>query len=185
MIFSNTSIKLYPSCRYSHLFIKSALELRKQFNLEDIDKIVISVNETANMLCHPLEDRVQPTTIQDAKFSIPFMVAFAFVYGSVNLNNITESALSDFRVLDLAKRIRLRNSHINSLGIPPGDIAVYSSSEVRIHSESQAPQVTSEQVKLKFIECCQFAHIDNPELLYEMLIKNMDYELVNILPIIE
>jgi len=184
-LFSDTSIKLYPSCRYTHLFIKSALELRNHFNLKDIDKIVIGINETASMLCNPLEDRYHPTTLQDAKFSIPFMVAFAFVHGSVNLNNITESALDDFQVLDLAKRIILQNSPENSFGIPPGNIVVYSSGEVRMHSEHQVPQVTREQVKIKFIECCQFAHIDNSESLYKMLIQTIDYDLLNILPIMD
>ena len=89
-ICSRLRLNFIPSCRYSHPFIQSALELRKQFRFDEIKEIVIGVNHTADMLCQPLENRCHPTTIQDAKFSIPYMVAFSFVHGSVNLNNLTE-----------------------------------------------------------------------------------------------
>jgi 2-methylcitrate dehydratase PrpD len=86
--------------------------LRNHFSLNEIDKIVIGVNETANMLCQPLDDRCHPKTLQDAKFSIPFMVAIAFVHGSVSLNNLTEKALRDPKVLELTKRRQSGKSSI-------------------------------------------------------------------------
>jgi 2-methylcitrate dehydratase PrpD len=182
--FSDTSIKLYPSCRYSHPYIKSALVLRNRISLNEIDQIVIGVNETADMLCQPLEDRCHPKTLQDAKFSIPFMVAFTFVHGKVHLNNLTEMALMDTEVIDLTKRLKIEKTQDNTPGIPLGDIKIVTAQETKRQIERILPKTPIDEVKKKFIECCQYADVANPELLWERLSHNLDYDEVNRLPII-
>ena len=182
--FSDTSIKLYPSCRYSHPFIKSALILRKHFRLNEIEQIVIGVNETADMLCQPLEERCHPKTLQDAKFSIPFMVAFAFVHGSVHLNNLTERALTDTQVLELANRMKIEQTQADTPGIPLGDIKIVTAHETKRQVERILPETPYDEVKKKFIECCQYADLADSELLWEELSHNLDFEKLNRLPII-
>ena len=182
--FSDTSIKLYPSCRYSHPFINSALVLRNHFRLNEIDQIVIGVNGTAGMLCNPLEERCHPKTLQDAKFSIPFMVAFALVHGCVHLNNLTERALTDTQVLELANRIKIEQTQADTPGIPLGDIKIVTAHETKRQVERILPETPLDVVKKKFIECCQYAGLTNPEVLLETLSHNLDFDELNRLPII-
>lgn len=182
--FSDTSIKLYPSCRYSHPYIKSALELRNHFRLNEIDQIVIGINKTANMLCQPLEIRCHPKTLQDAKFSIPFMVAFTLVHGNVHLNNLTEQALTDTIVLDLTKLIKIEQTQDDTPGIPLGDIRIVTTQGTKRHIERILPETSFDEVKKKFIECCQYANVANPGVLWETLRHNPDFDKLNRLPMI-
>lgn len=178
--FSDTSIKLFPSCRYSHPFIQSALLLRDKVDAADIKKIIIGVNETADMLCRPLSERCLPNTLQDAKFSIPFMVAFAFVHGKVDLTNLTIEALKDPAVLRLAKRIRVERTQKDHPGLPPGDTRVFSATEEHHFIQILDSQVPLSDAKNKFIQCLNFAGIETPELLWEKLFRQIDYGLLDL-----
>lgn len=179
-IFSDTSIKLFPSCRYSHPFIQSALLLRKKIDLANIKKIIIGVNKTADMLCRPLADRCRPKTLQDAKFSIPFMVAFTFVHGQVNLNNLTEESLTETAVLQLADLICVESTQKDDPGLPPGDIRVFSATEEHRSIQILDPEVPLADAKSKFIQCIRFAGIAEPELLWEKLAQRDDYGLIDL-----
>ncbi len=182
--FSDTSIKLFPSCRYSHPYIKSALLLRNEVKHTRIENLVIGVNETANMLCHPIEERCRPKTLQDAKFSIPFIVAFTFIHGSVNLNNLTDKALMDSQVLDLTKLVKIKYTQPDTIGLPHGDIEVKTAQGTKRHIERCLPIVTIEEVKKKFIECCLFANINEAEEIWKTISNNPDYDLLNKLPLL-
>ncbi|MDQ0257121.1 2-methylcitrate dehydratase PrpD [Evansella vedderi] len=183
--FSSTSIKLYPSCRYSHSYIKSALLLREDVRLDQVEKIIIGVNETARMLCQPLKERCYPQTLQDAKFSIPFMVAFAFVHGRVDLNNLTESALHDSLVLRIVELIEIDDTQPNKLGLPLGDITCLSSQGVFSRRETIETEVTFDVVYNKFLQCCYFSEIEDPKKLWRTLYHNMDFNLLDKVPIFE
>lgn len=183
--FFDTSIKLYPSCRYSHPYISTALKLGKDVKYQDIKEITIGVNETANILCNPLEDRCRPQTLQDAKFSIPFMVAFALVHGEVNLNNLTDNSLKDFKVLELTKLIRIKQTQPNKPGLPLGEVQIKSTKGIYELKEPLTKKIPIEEIKNKFIQCCNFSNIDNPEKLWGSINNNMDYNILNRLPILD
>lgn len=179
--FADTSIKLFPSCRYSHPFIQAALLLRGKTEAQEISRIVIGANETAAMLCRPLAERCRPRTLQDAKFSIPFMVAFALVHGRVDLNNLTEKALDDSNVLQLASLIEIKPAQANFPGLPPGDVRIFTKSE-ELHSVySLSPDTDPNAVKDKFVQCCSAAEITLPEALWGQLTKQLDYDLADAL----
>ncbi|WP_428911722.1 MmgE/PrpD family protein [Niallia sp. Krafla_26] len=183
--FSHTSIKLFPSCRYSHPFIQSALELRKQFRLDEIKEIVIGINHTANMLCQPLEQRCRPTTIQDAKFSIPYMVAFSFIHGRVNLNNLTEESLKDPLILAFTDRIKIEQTQEDAPGIPLGDLKVIGTRGTKRKIKRIDSETSVNEVKQKFIECMQFGNVGDPERQWELLSDHLDYDIINKLPILD
>ena len=180
-VFPETSIKLFPSCRYSHPFIQSALLLRGKVDAADIEKIIIGVNETADMLCRPLAERCSPNTLQDAKFSIPFMVAFAFVHGKVDLTNLTEESLTDSAVLQLVKRIHVERTQQDHAGLLPGDIRIFTATEEHHFIQILDPHVSSADAKNKFIQCVSFAGIETPELLWEKLSQQTDYESLDLI----
>ncbi len=52
------------------------------------------------------------------------MVAFTFVRGNVNLNNLPDKALMNSQVLELSKLVKIEQTQPNTLGLPQGDIKV-------------------------------------------------------------
>jgi 2-methylcitrate dehydratase PrpD len=109
------SIKPYPGCKFTHTAISAALQLRSdpRFSLEGVERIVAHVNnrEYYDIVCRPedpAERRKQlaaPDGLVRAQFSLPFLVAVAFVHGSVDLLHFEERSRRDETVLRLVDRI--------------------------------------------------------------------------------
>ncbi len=106
---ANISFKPWPSCRGTHPFIEQALQVSNSYNLKPDDikdiRLVMAPAAMPEVLCEPLERKRSPVTAIDAKFSIPFTVATALVYGEVALRHFTPQALRDAKVLEVARRI--------------------------------------------------------------------------------
>jgi 2-methylcitrate dehydratase PrpD len=71
----------------------------------EIKEINLTVNSMNKMLCEPLENKMNPVTAIEAKFSLPFTVATAIVHGTVTLDDFSPRALSDPLVLGLARKV--------------------------------------------------------------------------------
>ncbi len=117
--FAATQIKPWPSCRLSHPYVGAALALRAQLQGAGIERLVVAVNASAAKLCTPLADRRRPRTLQDAKYSVPFMTAFALVHGAVDLDKLHQDALADPAVLAVADRITIAETLADRPGHPP------------------------------------------------------------------
>jgi 2-methylcitrate dehydratase PrpD len=63
------------------------------------------VSPVNQMLCEPLERKQNPVTAIDAKFSLPFVMATALLYGRVTLDHFTPQALADQDVLAIARKV--------------------------------------------------------------------------------
>lgn len=128
--YAETSIKPWPCCRISHPYVSAALAVRRQLgideplDLDSIDDVRLDVNASAQKLCVPLDARIRPTTLQDAKYSIPFMTAHALVHGAVNLDSTDERCLADEQVLALAQRVSLHEGLPDGPGHPPAVVTV-------------------------------------------------------------
>lgn len=103
----DVSFKPWPSCRGTHPYIGAALEILNTpgFNLDAIKEIHAIVNPVNRMLCEPLESKQKPITAINAKFSIPFVIATTLAHGQVTLDHFSPQALSDSKVLALARQI--------------------------------------------------------------------------------
>lgn len=86
------SFRIYASTRHTHAGIDLALRLRnKGIKPEDIELLRIQTYSVARGLVgEPF-----PETIYEAKFSLPFCVATALVYGHVGIEDFTEERLRD------------------------------------------------------------------------------------------
>jgi len=86
------SFRLYASTRHTHAGIDLALRLReKGIKPEDIELLRIQTyGVAADLVGEPF-----PENIYEAKFSLPFCVATALVYGHVGLEDFTEERLHD------------------------------------------------------------------------------------------
>ena len=129
----------------------------------DIDsiKIITSPSPLQRALCEPLEQKRNPQTAIDAKFSIPFVVATTLVHGEVKLKHFRQEALEDEKVLTMAKRITLEVDKT----LPEGRGALRIGSKGR-HYKEETPEfvyghpqnpMTTEDTVNKFLDCVGYS----------------------------
>jgi hypothetical protein len=96
--------------------------------------------------------------LHDAKYSIPFMVAFALTHDEVGLDTLTESCLGDPAISALADRVSLDPSLPDNPGHPPARIVVHTVDGTRIASEPVTSLALSEEaLYAKFAGCLAVA----------------------------
>jgi len=111
------TVKLYPSCAGTHPTLDVVLDLRRRETLlaDDIEGIVIDVDAmTPTVLLYD-----KPSSGLEGKFSMPFCVAAAIVYGRVGVETFALDRLSDPAVLDLMQRVTMRVDPAFDNGAPP------------------------------------------------------------------
>jgi len=125
---NQVSIKAWPTCGTSHVYIDSALRIMTQNNLgaRDVETITLYAGDFAMLHCEPLNERCQPLTSPDAKYSIPYAVALAVAKGRVTIDDLTPEAIRDPVVLTMARRIHLKlDPAFNAEhGEPPGKVEI-------------------------------------------------------------
>lgn len=107
---AKVSFKPYPSCRGTHAYIDATLQILNAQSIDPdaVQEIAVVINPVNRMLCEPRDQKQNPVTAIDAKFSIPFVVATTLVHGQVTLDQFFPHALSHARVLALARRVTYR-----------------------------------------------------------------------------
>jgi 2-methylcitrate dehydratase PrpD len=94
------SIKAYPCGGRGHTAIEAALSLR--------DKVGARLSEIANIHCLVSKTSAQrintqwPSSVEAAKFSAAYVIAYALIHGAPRIPAFTEEALKDERVKALA-----------------------------------------------------------------------------------
>lgn len=120
-------IKAYPCCTAAHSAISCVLSLLADHGLSaaDIDRIACHVDPAvAGILIH---DR--PATAVEAKFSLPFALAAAAVFGRAGLAEFTPAALADPRVRAAMARVE----RIDDPGLPKGPSGISVAARVVLH----------------------------------------------------
>lgn len=185
LVFQQTAIKFFPTCRYSHPYIEVALKLKEGIHFSSIQQIIIKVNKTASMLCEPLKERIQPRTIQDAKFSIPFLVAFSFIYGQPTLQNFTANSLADEAILSLARCIKIERSEENQIGIPIGEMEVWTTEEKIKLKKALSVKHSKKAVLEKLQQCIAYMELDSTKVNLGEILDNTTFSTVSSLRIVD
>jgi len=74
---------------------------------EEVERVEVRIVKTGiRLLEEPEEVKYNPKTVVDAQFSIPYSMATAIVNGRAFVDEYTDSAIKDPRVLSLAKKVR-------------------------------------------------------------------------------
>jgi 2-methylcitrate dehydratase PrpD len=103
---AETSIKPFPACHFTHACIDAALLLRTRAAPDHIIGIEVLVpHQVIPVVCEPVASKQRPANAYDAQFSVPFLVAAAWVRGRMTLAELEADALSDPAILALAARI--------------------------------------------------------------------------------
>lgn len=162
---TQTSFKPWPSCRATHPYIENIFQLMGENNVrpEEITAIRLEVSPVFQMLCEPLEGKLNPTTAIDAKFSIPYVVASAAVHGKVELANFTPEQLRNPDVLAMARKVSYTVDQNRSL-----KEAICSYVEIHARGEVFSGTIdipygdprrplSDEQLLAKFMDCARYA----------------------------
>lgn len=101
--------KPYPSCRSTHCTIDAALEICREHEIdpEQIDHIDVDTYLVGYKQCGLSEGSVDPKTVVNAKFSTPFTVACAILYGKVTLEQMNISVIMDEKMQELIKKVQV------------------------------------------------------------------------------
>lgn len=102
-----SSIKLYPSSRATHAGIDAAIEIleENQFNISEIARVDINMFDFCyNIVGAPIEEKQNPKSCEQAKFSYPFCVASA-LSGNSMLNLLDEAMVQDATIRNLSKKV--------------------------------------------------------------------------------
>lgn len=168
---SNVVFKVWPACSATHVYIDATLRLVMSHDIrpEDIQQITILLYGGAGKnLCEPLEGRRTPTSILDAKFSLPFTVALAATRRKVVIGDYSQDGLKDRHVLDMAQKVvpkivpnegRDSTSGLTTRGtveIETKDGQLYRETVEAANGLPRNP-VSREDLASKFIDCARYS----------------------------
>ncbi|MBI2830918.1 MAG: MmgE/PrpD family protein [Chloroflexi bacterium] len=106
---NNVGVKLYPSCLGTHGAIDGALSLAKERDIkpEDVEKVTVATNNFGYQLCGFGKNKVAPRNVVDAQFSYYYTVATALTKRKVFIDDFTEEAIKNEKVLALAQKVEV------------------------------------------------------------------------------
>ncbi len=101
-----TAPKPYSVCRHEHSTLFGIMKLAKQHNLghQDIQEVHVKTNSSAFKSVGKI---VEPKTIAEAQFSLPFAVGLALRDGEVFHHQFRVERLSDPEILAVARKVRV------------------------------------------------------------------------------
>jgi len=102
------AFKPYPCGTMTHPYIDCARRLAARgIKAEDVVEMVCEVGEgTVHRLWEPLAAKQRPANGYAGKFSTPYCIAAGLVRGNVGLDDFSDAAVRDARLLALAAKIR-------------------------------------------------------------------------------
>ncbi len=123
-----TLYKRWPAVGTAHSHIHATIELVKAYDIDpaQIAEIRVFAGDYHRLMSEPLESRRAPTTIVDARFSLPFLVAVAAVRRGMSLGDFTKEGLEDPRVLSAAQKVVVVDDRSLDwkLELPPGRVEI-------------------------------------------------------------
>jgi 2-methylcitrate dehydratase PrpD len=152
-------LKAYPCGGLAHTAIEAALALRERLapRLADITSIRCSVTRNAGQRA----GTQYPRSIENAKFSLSYMVAYSLVHGAPMIGAFTEEAIRDDQVKAVARTVSatvdpaLGPGTRESPAILKVTLADGQTFEKRIDYQTGSIQnpMTQAQVEAKFLDC--------------------------------
>lgn len=103
-----TAVKPHACCRYTQAPIDATLAVTKEHNLSprDVKAMTVGMLETGiPVICEPAQRKVQPLSVVDMQFSLPFGVAVALAKRQAGLAEFTLPMLEDPDVKALMPKI--------------------------------------------------------------------------------
>jgi 2-methylcitrate dehydratase PrpD len=154
-------LKPYPSGGLGHTAIDAALELRGSVPISDIASVEVAITKYA---LRRYTSRY-PRSVENAKFSGPYLAAYTLVHGAPMLAAFTEEALRDEAVRALASKVALvtYQEYADVLEESPAKVTITLADGRKIERAKYYPSgsvqmpMTKAQIEEKFIACATTA----------------------------
>ncbi|HXJ80428.1 MAG TPA: MmgE/PrpD family protein [Candidatus Methylomirabilis sp.] len=132
---TNVSLKPYPTCKYTHHAIATALRLVETHGItaDQVKRVTVTTNTMGATQCGfdaAGAPKIAPDTASAAKFSIPFTVAAAIARRRVTLAEFTDASIHDPELRQLACRVETRVDPAKDalpMLYPPMDVTIETS----------------------------------------------------------
>ncbi|MGE5273521.1 MAG: MmgE/PrpD family protein [Verrucomicrobiota bacterium] len=152
--------KAFPACHFIHGSLGATGSLLAEVDPDEIEDVLVWIPEAGvALVLEPAEAKVAPRTEYEGKFSLQYSTAAMLVHGRVGLATYTPEALTDERVLALARKVRYETREYDSYpGAFPGGVRVTLRDGRTIGGDlpyqQGAPEnpMTDDQVREKFRE---------------------------------
>jgi 2-methylcitrate dehydratase PrpD len=181
--YADGTIKPYPCCRVTHAAIDAALALIKKYDskADDIDSVNL---ETApgglDHICgHPFKIGAFPHG--NAAFSYEYVIATAFLFGSVRPEHFTEKAIRNPRIAEFIKKIKL--TAVDDIEFEKARITVtlkdgqkLTETVVNVKGDPLTNPMTQEEIIAKFRVNVDFTQKINRKKADELLDKLLNLE---------
>jgi 2-methylcitrate dehydratase PrpD len=103
---NETIFKIHASCGHMHGAVDAILFLSKTHDIkpDSVDEIVVG---TYPLAIEIVGKNYEPKSPYEARFSLPYCVAVALSYGKLGLEEFTWERLTDQRILNLARKVKV------------------------------------------------------------------------------
>ena len=99
--------KAFPACHFIHGSLGATGTLCEGLDPSEIEDVLVTVPEAGvSLVLEPVDLKIAPRSEYEGKFSLQYSTAAMLVHGRVGLTTYTPEALSDGRVLELARKVR-------------------------------------------------------------------------------
>ena len=98
--------KRHASCGHTHGAIDAVLDMVEKHKIKSDDIRKISVGTYPNAVSI-VGERYEPSTVNDAKFSLPYCLAAALIYGKIGLEEFSTEKLAHPLISDLSRRVKV------------------------------------------------------------------------------
>lgn len=97
--------KLHSACGQNFSAIEAGINIKAKYEISysEIEEIEISTYKAAAVL-----NNCNPQTVQEAQFSMPFLVALAMTEGEVSLRTLTPERINNVEIQSLASKVKVK-----------------------------------------------------------------------------
>jgi 2-methylcitrate dehydratase PrpD len=101
-----TIFKRHASCGHTHAPLDAVLEIAERYGVraEDVEEVRVGTYPIAVEL---VGGNYAPRTPSEAKFSLPYCVAVALIYGKAGLEEFSVERLADPKIRELSSRVKV------------------------------------------------------------------------------
>jgi len=128
---AHITIKPYPACQLSHVTLDAvkvawASAKASGVTISEIEKISAIVHpDSAKIVCHPRDEKNEPKTPYDAKFSLPWSVAALIIDGALVVDTFETASIKRPAVIELAKKFSfLEKSEVAAAAAAAGSVEI-------------------------------------------------------------
>ena len=106
---TRTGIKPHSCCRYKQGPVDCLLDLRARYDLQpdEVEEVSIGLLSAGyNIIASPKEDKLNPSSVVDMQFSMPFGAAVSLLYGRASLAEYAPGVADRPEVKEMMSRVR-------------------------------------------------------------------------------